>query len=149
MSPEEMDALISGTDNKSEKIRILNRAGVSKADIGKHLGIRYQHVYNVLLREGTHKAVGESDGGDRGEVTSLVYKRGQITLPQAFVEREGLADDDMLFCRVEDDGLKLMTRRSALDHLKEEAARRMPEQAALFEALLGAGESRRLADKGS
>ena len=34
---------------KSAKIRVLYSKGYSKADIARYLGIRYQHVRNVLL----------------------------------------------------------------------------------------------------
>lgn len=43
---------ISGLPTKSEKIRALFRAGMSKADIGRYLEISYQHVYNASVAIG-------------------------------------------------------------------------------------------------
>jgi hypothetical protein len=37
VTEDEMDALTGGTTNKSEKIRLLNAAGVSTADIARYL----------------------------------------------------------------------------------------------------------------
>lgn len=38
--------------NKSEDIRRLAKSGIARAEIARQLGIRYQHVYNVLKRAG-------------------------------------------------------------------------------------------------
>ena len=37
---------------KADKIRALFRAGYSRSEIAEHLGIRYQHVRNVLVQSG-------------------------------------------------------------------------------------------------
>lgn len=34
---------------KSARIRFLNSLGYSRADIARHMNIRYQHVRNVLI----------------------------------------------------------------------------------------------------
>jgi hypothetical protein len=36
-------------ETKSSKIRFLNSIGYSRGQIAKYLGIRYQHVRNVLI----------------------------------------------------------------------------------------------------
>jgi hypothetical protein len=41
----------SGTISKSEGIRVLDKLGVSRWNVSKVLGIRYQFVRNVLVRE--------------------------------------------------------------------------------------------------
>ena len=51
MDQHQIDGITSGLKTKSDKIRALNAAGVSRADIGRHLGIRYQHVRNVLVSD--------------------------------------------------------------------------------------------------
>lgn len=40
----------------SGKIRYLNKAGLSRADIARVLGKRYQHVRNVLVEDERSKA---------------------------------------------------------------------------------------------
>jgi len=40
---------VAGLPTKSAKIRALAAAGLSRSEIAKGLGIRYQHVRNVLI----------------------------------------------------------------------------------------------------
>jgi hypothetical protein len=42
--------IIEGLITKADKIRALDAVGYARADIAKHLGIRYQHVRNTLIR---------------------------------------------------------------------------------------------------
>lgn len=44
------DDIIKSLETKSAKIRALAAAGFERADIARYLGIRYQHVRNVLLQ---------------------------------------------------------------------------------------------------
>jgi hypothetical protein len=46
----EMEKIAAGLPTKSAKIRALAERGYSRADIARFLGIRYQHVRNVLLQ---------------------------------------------------------------------------------------------------
>lgn len=43
------DAVTKGLPTKSAKIRALNAKGASRSEIANYLGIRYQHVRNVLV----------------------------------------------------------------------------------------------------
>lgn len=143
MTRNEMDALTGDTDNKSEKIRRLYTSGVTAADIGRYLDISYQHVYNVLLRA---KLINKSElkdtpaapAGEGGETIVLsVEKGGIVRLPAAVLAAQGLSEGDRLICRTGAEGLTIMSRNRALDHLREVARSRMPEEADLFDALLG------------
>lgn len=40
-----------GLKTKSAKIRYLDKQGFTRGEIAKHLGLIYQHVYNVLKKE--------------------------------------------------------------------------------------------------
>jgi hypothetical protein len=42
-----------GQESKSSKIRRLAAAGMSRGDISKALGVRFQFVYNTLRKEAT------------------------------------------------------------------------------------------------
>ncbi len=55
------DEIIRGLITTSDKIRALAKAGYDRTEISKSLGIRYQHVRNVMLRSGL-------TGGMRREV---------------------------------------------------------------------------------
>jgi len=49
MTKDEMDELTQGLSTKSAKIRLLEDHGVARSAIANYLGIRYQHVRNVLI----------------------------------------------------------------------------------------------------
>jgi hypothetical protein len=49
MTKDEMDDLTKGLATKSAKIRLLEDHGVARSAIANYLGIRYQHVRNVLV----------------------------------------------------------------------------------------------------
>jgi len=44
-----MDEVVKGLPTKSAKIRALDQEGYSRSEIARYLGIRYQHVRNVLV----------------------------------------------------------------------------------------------------
>lgn len=44
------DTELDSLKTTSEKIRYLDAKGTSRAEIAKQLGVRYQHVRNVLLK---------------------------------------------------------------------------------------------------
>jgi DNA invertase Pin-like site-specific DNA recombinase len=44
-----------GEESKSSKIRKLVAAGMSKGEVAKLLGVRFQFVYNVMEKEGRKK----------------------------------------------------------------------------------------------
>lgn len=139
MDGEEMDRLTAGMKTKAEKVRALHQAGVSTADIGRYIGIRYQHVYNVLLRAGLVSKGGQSaeEPTEAGEISVLALRKdGSLQLPPHLMEKYGFAAGEPLFCRETADGITLMSREAALAHVREAARARMPEQAALIEALL-------------
>ena len=44
--------VVEGLTTKSDKIRALGAAGFSRTEIAQFLGVRYQHVRNVLVQSG-------------------------------------------------------------------------------------------------
>jgi hypothetical protein len=138
MTRDEMDALTGNTDNKSEKIRRLFDAGVSVADIGTYLGIRYQHTYNVLKRSGQVGRAASDAGND--ESSSFVVELeadGVIRLPEHILATQGYAAGDRLVCRSAVDGLTIMSRARAIEHLREIVRSRAADDVSLLDALLG------------
>jgi hypothetical protein len=112
-----MDQLTRGTTNKSEKVRLLFNAGVSAADIGRYLGIRYQHTYNVLLRAGLigRTAAKNAPAAPAAGDTILLElgPGGTVRLPAALLATHGLNEGDRLICRSGPDGLTIMSRSRA------------------------------------
>ena len=139
MNDDDMKALTAGTEVKSEKIRLLYKAGVERADIARFLEITYQHVQNVLKRSGLLDKTQSSkrDVSVTDEVYTLVVARGgKITLPAQYMKRHDISEGETLICREDDSGLHIMSREAAAAMLQEIAKQRMPGQAALLEALL-------------
>lgn len=139
---EEMDRLTEGLTAKAAKVRALHAAGVSTGDIGRYLGIRYQHVYNVLLRAGLiEKAAPPVSerlplSGDAEIIVAQVGKAGGIELPAEVMERYGLAPGGTIYCQALPEGLMILSQEAALRQVTALAREKMPEQAALIEALL-------------
>lgn len=65
------EAVAAGTMAKSEAIRQLAALGVSRWDTSKVLGIRYQFVRNVLVRESDKVARQASKAADIVPVTRI------------------------------------------------------------------------------
>jgi hypothetical protein len=140
MGREEMDAVVAGVATKSEKIRLLFRAGLPKADIARYLDIRYQHVYNVLKKEPafTQEKSGKVDAG-AAQIFQVKIEAGlKVSLPREFAEAESLKTGSVVICRRDADGLKIMSAAAAEDYLRTVLRQRIPDQAQLLDALLAA-----------
>lgn len=58
-----MQQVVEGLATQNARIRALYREGYSRSEIRRFMGIRYQHVRNVLVRDGhmeTHTSAGLS-----------------------------------------------------------------------------------------
>ncbi len=119
---ENMTAIAEGLPTKSAKIRALGAAGFERADIARFLGIRYQHVRNVLIQgppknERPVVAAG-SDGretvsGANDRVKVKIGPAGRIVIPAAFREAMDVEEGDTLVATVDEDGIVRLTSTSA------------------------------------
>ncbi len=141
MTHEEMDRLTESLDSKAAKVRELYRAGVSTGDIGRYLGIRYQHTYNVLLRAGLIEKGGSEAAAQPAAPAEIVVAQvdsgGAIQLPEGIMTRYGIAAGEPVYCEARSEGLVVLSREAALRQVTAMAREKMPEQAALIEALFG------------
>lgn len=142
MDEKDMERIVADCDSKAAKVRALNAAGVSTADIGRYLGIRYQHVYNVLLRAGVIEKGGSGQDAapfdaDAEIVVLKTDRTGAVVLPEELRARIGLVPGEPVYGRVGADGVTLIGREAALAHVARVAREKMPGEAALIEALLG------------
>ncbi len=64
-----VDRVIQGLQSKADKIRALSSANYDRVEISKLLGIRYQHVRNVLVRSGITGGLREEVEVEREAVT--------------------------------------------------------------------------------
>src|ERR1051326_4374241 len=96
------------------KIRQLAAQGQSRADIARALGIRYQHVRNVLVRD--EEKAKKAQGSDLASGLAALQGKirvaadGSAIVPAPAVEMLGVKAGDVLFVRVESDEIHLLTR---------------------------------------
>jgi ribonuclease VapC len=101
----DMGRLTEGLSSKSEKMRVLAKAGYSRGDIARYLGTSYQFVRNVLLREEERTRqtqaprlspdVPSSSGASDRKIR--LGPDGQIKIPAALRQAMGLKEGDALF----------------------------------------------------
>ena len=97
MDREEMERLTAHTKVKSEKIRLLFKAGVERADIARFLDITYQHVQNVLKRARLLGKAAAPRDDTRGKQVYMITleANGKIALPPENLEGQGIANGDV------------------------------------------------------
>ena len=123
-----MDALVSGLFTKADKIRALDRAGYSRSEIAKFLGIRYQHVRNVLV-QGTEEPVPK-------QVSVSIDSAGRLVIPAPYRRALGLEDGDEVLLRLEGDELRLFSRATGIKRAQAIVAKYVPEGVSLVDELL-------------
>ena len=156
----DMENLTKNLTTKSEKIRRLGSAGYARQAIADFLGIRYQHVRNVLVDEERKKRTGFSEGpGPEGARPSpappappatprkvLLRPDGSVVLPPAALAAAGYKSGDTLFVRTVGDGeIHLLSSRAAIRRAQELVREFVPENVSLVDELLK--ERRREAEK--
>jgi AbrB family looped-hinge helix DNA binding protein len=127
---------------KSAKIRALHDAGYSRTEIADFLGIRYQHVRNVLVNDarvkGTNGPASQSGASGGGAVVMRVRigAEGRVLIPAAFREKLGLKESDTLLASMEEGGIRLLTIPAAVRHAQALIRHHVPEGISLVDELL-------------
>src|SRR5262245_28131384 len=130
-----MKELTKGLTTKSDKIRVLSENGYSRGDIARFLGIRYQHVRNVLVQSTAKKAPGFEEAGAppiagspvasatregiRHRVSLRVDAGGRILIPAAVREAMKIGEGDTVLAWLEDGELHLVGPQVALRQARE------------------------------
>jgi hypothetical protein len=139
---EHMQAVTKDLPTKSAKIRALSASGYKRQEIADFLGIRYQHVRNVLLqplaqRAGSaepaeHPGVKEeapaptADGGEASRPTSgnlLIERDGRVSLPSALRHDFGWKPGRRVFWVREHGTIRLFSEEAALQFAQALVAR--------------------------
>ena len=121
-------------NSTAAKIRALAAQGRSRADIARVLGIRYQHVRNVLVRDEEKARAAAASSRSPGKI--CVASDGTVVVPAAAIQALELKQGDPLFLRVTDGEIHLLTRR-AIAHRVQSAVRKfVPEGVSLVDELL-------------
>ena len=123
-------------NSTAAKIRALAAQGRSRADIARALGIRYQHVRNVLVRDEEKARAAAASSRNAIPGKTCVASDGTVVVPAAAIQALELKQGDPLFLRVTDGEIHLLTRR-AIAHRVQSAVRKfVPEGVSLVDELL-------------
>lgn len=140
MTPERMQMLTRDLATKSAKIRKLAGEGAARADIARFLGIRYQHVRNVLVHEegrGGTEVAAIRQGPEKASAKIRVGPNGSVSLPPALREALAIGEGDVLFASAANDGeLHLLTLPAAIRQAQAIVRKFVPEGASLVDELL-------------
>ena len=143
MTPNEahMGEITRELPTKSAKIRKLGEAGYKRADIARFLGIRYQHVRNVLEQaaEKASRRGAETSApahGLRAPVKLQLDRNGRIVIPAQYRSEMGVSEGDSLIARMVDGELRLMSQEAAVRRAQEMVAKYIPAGESLVDALI-------------
>ena len=145
----EMQRATAGLPTKSAKIRKLGSLGYSRQQIADFLGIRYQHVRNVLVDaerlargdvEATALGLAEEAGPALARNTSLtrltIESDGSVRLPDALRSAAGLSPGDVVLVEVAGPGeLHLLSRQASVERARAIVRKYIPPGVDLVEEL--------------
>ncbi len=130
-----MGEVVAGLTTKAEKIRALHRASYSRSEIAQYLGIRYQHVWNVI---------NQSESGEgplrAGEVPSRVWAKvgegGRVVIPAAYRRAMGVAEGDHVQLRFQDGEVRVLSRSRVIRQVQERVAQHIEPGRSLVDELI-------------
>jgi bifunctional DNA-binding transcriptional regulator/antitoxin component of YhaV-PrlF toxin-antitoxin module len=138
MVPSEAFRSVAKLPTTAAKIRALAAKGHRRADIARALGIRYQHVRNVLERDAAK--------ADRENVASFastalpnkirVADDGSAVVPAAVTDALGLKSGDVLFVRAEGGEIRLRTPSAVARRVQTMVRKFVPEGVSLVDELI-------------
>lgn len=95
---EELACEVRDLPTKSARIRRLAAAGLSRADIGRYLGVRYQQVRNVLAADEAKAA----DDLSAAPQLARLDAAGRLLVPAALRRALGVGPNDTVVLALED-----------------------------------------------
>jgi bifunctional DNA-binding transcriptional regulator/antitoxin component of YhaV-PrlF toxin-antitoxin module len=135
-----MRELTQGLSTKSEKMRVLAKAGYKKQAIADFLGTRYQFVRNVVVQEEARqakKAAASAEGAIEVPPAKLrLGPDGRVVIPAAFREALRLSDGDTLIASIVNGELHLLSVEAAVRKAQAIVRQFVPEGVSLVDELL-------------
>lgn len=144
------DKLTANLETKADRIRALDAAGFRKPQIADALGLRYQHVYNVLAPSaGNADRVSEGMPGVSGASRSFLTMTGpldpvrvvveaghRIAIPPAFLKAVGIAEGVPAVLSLDGDELRLYSHETAVRRVQRLVAQYVPASVSLVDELI-------------
>lgn len=147
MPQSERHLSVAHLPTTAAKIRALAADGMERAEIARTLGIRYQHVRNVLERDKAQEARSASgmsepaqpplvDAENAPSMKVRLGPDGRVVIPAAIREALGLKDGDVLFARLEGGEIKLLTPTAAMLRAQAIVRQFVPQGVSLVDELI-------------
>jgi len=138
---QRMRRLTEGLKSKSDKMRVLAKAGYKRQSIADFLGTRYQFVRNVLVQDEARNAKKLAATTPSGETKLPPTKLrlgpdGRVVIPAAFRDALGLAEGDTLIASIDNGELHLLTVQAAVRRAQAIVRRFVPEGVSLVDELI-------------
>ena len=133
MTSSDLARTVRQLPTTAAKIRALAAQGHARADIARALGIRYQHVRNVLVPKGG-KASTDNVPAAPGKIR--VGADGSVVVPAGTINALGLKEGDTLFVRANDSEIRLLTASAVARRVQALAREFIPESVDLVDELL-------------
>lgn len=158
---DRLAAIAQPFDTIADKIRALSAAGVSRADIARFLGKRYQHVRNVLEGDAQSSGgyvLGKADlSGVRppsiidelgADDASLIERRGpgaywlrvkadgSVVLPTELVDALNALPGKRIFARLEGDEVKIISGETATKRVRDMIRKYAPANSSVVDEFL-------------
>jgi len=118
------------------KIRALAAQGRPRADIARALDIRYQHVRNVLVRDEAKARAAASSNPDTVPGKIRIGSDGSAVVPTAVTSALALKEGDVLFVRVDDGEIHLLTKAAVARRIQSLVREFVPKGVSLVDELL-------------
>lgn len=148
----QMARLVSGLPSKSEKMRVLSKAGFSRQQIADFLGVRYQFVRNVLVEaakkrqamevpaQGVHEEerefLQESDTDPTFARGVVLGPDGTVRVPQSMMRAAGIEPGARVLVRYDGHRIEIYSPAEAIRHMQAEIRKYVPEGHSLVDDLL-------------
>ena len=123
-----MDEICAGLPTKSAKIRALDREGYERSEIARHLGIRYQHVRNVLVRS-RPEPIPE-------RVRVSVGPGGRIVIPAAYRQALRIEEGDDVWLQLEGGEIRMISHAASVRAAQDLVAKYVPKDVSLVDELI-------------
>jgi hypothetical protein len=140
MVPASATRAVGRLPTTAAKIRALADKGFARGDIARALGIRYQHVRNVLMRSEAKaakiaaQATPPSPSAMRAKVHVGADRR--VILPATLSDALRLKAGDVLFARVHDGEIHLLSSTAVMRRVQALARQFVPTGVSLVDELL-------------
>ena len=140
-----MDEVVERLSTKAEKIRALFRAGYSRSEIAGFLGVRYQHVRNVLVQSGfmetqLSRPMPAEDAASEDSLPVLVRTSigpgGRVVIPAAYRKALEVDEGDYIVMQMDGDELRVVNDEKEFERAREVLAKYVPEGVSLVDELI-------------